>query len=141
MGLKNCSEIDSAKLEQIQVAQNAARNALNSLRKCEVVELKSFQKPPQVTLVTVECMVLILKLAPIPKEGHEYWEIGKRKILSDVQFLFSLTSVDLLAVLTSNEPPIAQVMEHANDPLLETEKAKSVNTVTWAFVFGFVFIF
>ncbi|OQS00615.1 hypothetical protein ACHHYP_03243 [Achlya hypogyna] len=122
------------KFEQLQAAVDAAHNALRALLKHEALELKAFARPPAVCATVMKCLVLILGLAPAPRPSDDsgYWEIGKRKLLSNPNFVDILLTTDFATMLVSAEPGIADVLELAADPALDPTNVECVNRAMWA---------
>lgn len=86
---KDC-ETDLAKAEP---ALKAAAEALNTLNKANLTELKSFGKPPPAVVnVTAAVMVLLAPAAKIPKDRS--WNNAKVMMAKVDQFLDSLINFD-----------------------------------------------
>ena len=86
---KDC-ETDLAKAEP---ALKAAKEALNTLNKANLTELKSFGKPPPAVVnVTAAVMVLMAPAAKIPKDRS--WNNAKVMMAKVDQFLESLVKFD-----------------------------------------------
>ena len=86
---KDCEE-DLAKAEP---ALKAAAEALNTLNKANLTELKSFGKPPPAVInVTAGVMVLLAPASKIPKDRS--WNSSKIMMAKVDQFLDSLINFD-----------------------------------------------
>lgn len=86
---KDC-ETDLAKAEP---ALKAASEALNTLNKANLTELKSFGKPPPAVVnVAAAVMVLLAPAAKIPKDRS--WNSSKVMMAKVDQFLDSLINFD-----------------------------------------------
>ncbi|GFR44385.1 hypothetical protein Agub_g5605 [Astrephomene gubernaculifera] len=79
---------DSAKadLDEALPALNAALAALKALDKNDIVEIKSFPKPPQAVQMTMEAVCIL-------KGERPDWDTAKR-LLGDAQFMRSLEEFD-----------------------------------------------
>lgn len=79
---------DSAKadLDEALPALNAALNALKALNKNDIVEIKSFAKPPSLVQLTMEAVCVL-------KGEKPDWDTAKR-LLGDGGFLKSLEEFD-----------------------------------------------
>lgn len=79
---------DSAKadLEEAMPALNAALAALKALDKNDIVEIKSFSKPPQAVQMTMEAVCIL-------KGEKPDWDAAKR-LLGDPGFMRSLEEFD-----------------------------------------------
>ncbi|KAF0695341.1 Aste57867_13852 [Aphanomyces stellatus] len=119
-------------------ALDAAKNALNSLTRNDVGELKSMGCPPEACMVVVKCIVLILEW-PAPKalcDLRAWWEIGKRKLFSDphvVAMLQEKAQTDFPAMVTNhNHEPKEDVLALADDPKLDPTRLANLSRAMWA---------
>ena len=105
---KDC-ERDLAKAEP---ALKAAGEALNTLNKANLTELKSFGKPPPI-VVNVVAAVMVLSCQPtkIPKDRN--WLTGKNFMGKVDQFLDSLVNFDKENI---NDANLKAVRPYLNDP-------------------------
>ncbi|KDO28144.1 hypothetical protein SPRG_06191 [Saprolegnia parasitica CBS 223.65] len=127
------SSLGQAKRSQLQAAVDVAAKALSSLTKNDVTELKSFNRPPQVCAVVMQCVVLILGLAPPSTPTGDYWEIAKRKLFSNPHFVKELLGFDFVNELEGTDAEvIPEVLALTNDPLLDPTTAKNVSVTMWA---------
>ena len=105
---KDC-ERDLAKAEP---ALKAAGEALNTLNKANLTELKSFGKPPPIVVnVVVAVMVLSCQPTKIPKDRN--WLTGKNFMGKVDQFLDSLINFDKENI---NDANLKAVRPYLNDP-------------------------
>eukprot|EP01116_Phalansterium_solitarium_P017128 TRINITY_DN413_c0_g1_i5.p1 TRINITY_DN413_c0_g1~~TRINITY_DN413_c0_g1_i5.p1 ORF type:complete len:4163 (-),score=2181.62 TRINITY_DN413_c0_g1_i5:539-13027(-) len=79
-------------------ALEAAEQALKTLNKNDITEVKSLQRPPAGVKMVMEtvCILLTVKPKKIDVDGKkvdDYWE-GAKKVLNDVRFLESLIEFD-----------------------------------------------
>ncbi|ETW09988.1 hypothetical protein H310_00399 [Aphanomyces invadans] len=117
-------------------AMEAAHNAMNSLTKCSISELKSIHKPPERCAWVMKCLVLILGF-PGPSDPAnltEWWEIGKRKLLSNPNVLDTLVDgCDFPSILTSTTAPNNDVLALLADPALDLQSVGNTSQAMWAF--------
>ena len=105
---KSCEE-DLAKAEPALIA---ASNALDTLNKNNLSELKAFsQPPPAVLMVTSACMVLLAPSSKIPKDRS--WKSSKIMMGKVDQFLDSLLHYDKENIGDNN---LKEVQRYLDDP-------------------------
>jgi hypothetical protein len=80
-------------LDAAMPALNAAVSALQCLSKSDVVEMKSFQKPPQGCVLVAKALCVCLDCKPKKACDADYWAHGK-KLLGDATLLKRLVSYD-----------------------------------------------
>ena len=89
-----------AELAEALPALHAATNALNSLSKAEIVEMKSLKTPPKGVRLVMEAVCIMLSINPEKVNADDgkgkvddYWK-PSQKILSDANFMQSLKDYD-----------------------------------------------
>lgn len=78
MTLQSAADDAQQELNQVLPALEAAQKALNALNKNDIIEIKTFTKPPALVQLTMEgvCILLQVKcitcchIHPLPKELH-----------------------------------------------------------------------
>merc|ERR1719424_2412453 len=97
-------------LDAAMPALNNAMNALNSLSKNDIVEIKNFKTPPSLVQMVMEGVCILLGAKPD-------WDSAK-KVLGDTQFLNRLINYD-----KDNIPPkvIKQIIKYYDDPQFTPE--------------------
>ncbi|KAK9815239.1 hypothetical protein WJX72_000483 [[Myrmecia] bisecta] len=73
-------------LEEVLPALEAAQKALNALNKNDIIEIKTFQKPPTLVQLTMEGVCILL-------QEKADWDTAKR-VLGDAQFIKRLVAYD-----------------------------------------------
>jgi dynein heavy chain, axonemal len=108
-------------LEAALPALEAAAQALDSLNKDDITEIKAFASPP--ALVMMVCMC-IMALRPTGKENEgEGWK-GAKAMISDSNFLKALKGYDKDKI---NEKMIKKVYAYFKEPDFTLEKMKTVS--------------
>ncbi|RHY69886.1 hypothetical protein DYB34_005651 [Aphanomyces astaci] len=125
--------------EALLQAMEAAQNALNSLTKSNISELKSLSKPPENCVLVMKCVLLILGI-PGPSDTtslKEWWEVGKRKLLSNPNILEALNvGCDFPAIVVSpatTRAAIPQVLDLLADPALDPPLIRNISQAIWSF--------
>ncbi|XP_068082615.1 dynein beta chain, ciliary-like [Anabrus simplex] len=111
----------SADLRKALPALNAAQDALNTLNKANLTELKSFGAPPSaVTNVTAAVLVLLAPGGKVPKDRS--WKVAKATMAKVDSFLDSLVKYD-----KENIPPevIKAIQPYLRDPDFDPEFVRS----------------
>ncbi|CAH8620633.1 unnamed protein product [Schistosoma intercalatum] len=118
---KDC-EVDLAKAEP---ALLAAQEALNTLNKNNLTEMKSFGSPPAAVInVTAAVMVLLAPDGKIPKDRS--WKASKAGIMSKVDlFLDNLINYDKENI---HENCLKAVQEYLKDPEFDPEFIRNKST-------------
>ncbi|BBN19721.1 hypothetical protein Mp_8g13060 [Marchantia polymorpha subsp. ruderalis] len=107
-------------LDAAMPALNAAVDALNSLNKSDITELKSFAKPPSLVLLTMEAVCILLGEAV-------GWDSAK-KIMADVTFIKRLMEYNKDAITPQVQK---KLQKYINDPLFIPEAVqKQSNAAT-----------
>jgi energy-coupling factor transporter ATP-binding protein EcfA2 len=110
-----------------------AQNALNTLKKNDIDEVKSFRNPPQGVLVVMEALCIMLKVTPerIPDPQNpsgpkinEWWSVSKR-LLGDNSLLMTLSEYDK----QNMDPFIVTTMnnQYMNHPLFNEETLTTIS--------------
>ncbi|CAH8640372.1 unnamed protein product [Heterobilharzia americana] len=118
---KDC-EIDLAKAEP---ALMAAQEALNTLNKNNLTEMKSFGSPPAAVInVTAAVMVLMAPDGKVPKDRS--WKAAKAGIMSKVDlFLDNLINYDKENI---HENCLKAIQEYLRDPEFDPEFIRNKST-------------
>eukprot|EP00966_Prymnesium_polylepis_P177035 4100056-Prymnesium_polylepis.1 len=92
-------------LDAAMPALSNAMNALNSLSKGDIVEIKNFKTPPALVVTVMEAVCILLGAKPD-------WDSAK-KVLSDTQFMNRLVNYD-----KDNIPPkvVKQIIKYYDNP-------------------------
>ena len=106
----------AADLHAALPALHAAENALNSLNKNDLVEIKSFSKAPVLVRITMEAVCLLLGEATD-------WE-SARRVLGDVHFIKRLLTFDKFGV---SDTTLNRLQEYVKSPE-EQKKQSSVDS-------------
>eukprot|EP01029_Cantina_marsupialis_P009144 TRINITY_DN2137_c0_g5_i1.p1 TRINITY_DN2137_c0_g5~~TRINITY_DN2137_c0_g5_i1.p1 ORF type:complete len:3984 (-),score=1416.37 TRINITY_DN2137_c0_g5_i1:203-12154(-) len=106
-----------ADLDKAMPAFEAAVNALKSLSKADITEVKGFVKPPPAVQIVMEGVCILLRQKPD-------WETAKR-VLSDINFMNDLTSYD-----KENIPPsiLKKLAKYIEKPEMQVENVKKVSS-------------
>uniref|UniRef100_A0A8C5IYP6 Dynein axonemal heavy chain 17 n=1 Tax=Junco hyemalis TaxID=40217 RepID=A0A8C5IYP6_JUNHY len=111
-------------LAEAEVVLSAAREALDTLNKYNLTELKSFgSPPPEVVNVMAAVLILTAENGKIPKDKS--WTAGKVKIGKADTFLASLKNFDGENI---PEPCLKAFEPYRNDPSFNPEFIKSKST-------------
>ncbi|NXP60283.1 DYH17 protein, partial [Chloropsis cyanopogon] len=111
-------------LAEAEVVLSAAREALDTLNKYNLTELKSFgAPPPEVVNVMAAVLILTAENGKIPKDRS--WTAGKVKIGKADTFLASLKNFDGENI---PEPCLKAFEPYRNDPSFNPEFIKSKST-------------
>lgn len=94
-----------ADLEEAMPALHAAVNSLKALNKNDIVEIKSFAKPPPLVQMTMEAVCIL-------KQEKPDWDTSK-KVLGDTNFMKSLEEFDKDNI---PEPVIRKLKKYVDDP-------------------------
>ncbi|NXH86672.1 DYH17 protein, partial [Edolisoma coerulescens] len=114
----------AADLAEAEVVLSAAREALNTLNKYNLTELKSFgAPPPEVVNVMAAVLILTAEKGKIPKDRS--WTAGKVKIGKADTFLASLKNFDGENI---PEPCLKAFEPYRTDPRFNPEFIKSKST-------------
>jgi dynein heavy chain len=120
-------------LEKAEPALNAAVEALNTLNKANVTELKSFGKPPPAVVnVTVAVMVLLAPASKIPKDRS--WNGAKIMMAKVDQFLDSLINFNKQNIAENNLKAVKPYLEDKEfDPdFIRSKSAAAAGLCSWA---------
>jgi len=99
------------------LALEAAAQALNSLRRDDIIEIRSCVYPPPVVQQVCECVVLLKGLPDVS------WK-GAKSVLSDPEFLGTLLALDKDSLRTKQ---CRQVKAYYHDPAFHIDEAKKVS--------------
>lgn len=86
METKAIADDAKADLDEAMPALNGAINSLKQLNKGDIVEIKSFPKPPPLVQMTMEAVCIL-------KQEKPDWDTAK-KLLGDTNFMKSLEDFD-----------------------------------------------
>ena len=99
-----------ADLEEAMPALHAAVDSLKALNKSDIVEIKSFPKPPPLVQMTMEAVCIL-------KQEKPDWDTSK-KVLSDTNFMKSLEDFDKDNI---PESVIRRLKKYVEDPNYQPE--------------------
>ena len=111
--LKNEAQRD---LEEVLPALQAAERALNALNKNDIIEIKTFTKPPFLVQLTLEGVCCLLQEKPD-------WDTAK-KVLGEANFIKRLVEYDRDNVTEKVSKSLRRIIE---DPTFTPDQA-SVNS-------------
>lgn len=94
-----------ADLDEAMPALNGAINSLKQLNKGDIVEIKSFPKPPPLVQMTMEAVCIL-------KQEKPDWDTAK-KVLGDTNFMKSLEDFDKDSIPDS---VIKKLKKYIDDP-------------------------
>jgi dynein heavy chain len=107
--LKNEAQRD---LEEVLPALQAAERALNSLNKNDIIEIKTFTKPPFLVQLTLEGVCCLLQEKPD-------WDTAK-KVLGEANFIKRLVEYDRDNVTEKVSKSLRRIIE---DPTFTPDQA------------------
>ena len=110
------AEVDGLS-SQLQTALATARAALDTLTKADVVEVKSFMKPPAVCRLVLEAVALLLE------HPYDDWP-GLRSMMNDKTLLQTLLSLDAERV---SPKTLAQLKWYIDNPELQVEWVERIS--------------
>ncbi|XP_024516360.1 LOW QUALITY PROTEIN: dynein heavy chain 6, axonemal, partial [Selaginella moellendorffii] len=112
-------------LDAAMPALNAAVQALNSLNKNDITEIKSFTKPPPLVLLTMEGVCVLLGEKPD-------WDTSK-KVMSDVQFIKRLIEYDKDAITPLIQKKLVRYIEDPNflPEIVQKQSAAATSLCMW----------
>lgn len=123
-------------LEAAMPVLNAAVAALKTLKKADVVEVKSMLKPPRTVVLVMEAVCHFMGVSPVKvrdpdnpqKSTFDFWQPAKQHLLSDVKFLQNLMDYD-----KDNIAPrvIKAVKKFLTDPAFEPERIRDASIAAY----------
>merc|ERR1719421_336775 len=124
---KGIKEECEAELAVAIPALNDAIKALNTLKKSDIVEVKSMKTPPGGVKLTMQAICIFYNVKPEmvkdPNGGMKkvpnYWDVSKKKLLGDTKFLDKLKKFDKDAI---SDKVIAKVKVLTDNPDFTPEK-------------------
>jgi len=129
---KECQDI----LDEALPALDNAINALKTLKKSDISEVKAMKKPPDGVKLTMEAVCIMLEVAPkmVPNPAGkgpkvpEYWEAAQKKVLGNANLLKDLMAYDrdnIKVEVISKVTPYTKRDDFTPEIILKASKAAS----------------
>ena len=122
----------------------SALEALKTLKKEDITELKNFKTPTDTVRLVIEAMCVMLQVKPDrvqdpndpTKKMSDYWTSAKRNLLADPKFITNLINFDRDAIPAS---VISKLKAYITNPNMEPAKVQKaacpvVDTVFLSFL-------
>jgi len=100
---------DDEESDAMLKALNAAKSALDCIRKTDITEVKSLSKPPELVKLVMEAVCVLFGISA--KKSDDYWASAKQ-LLADGAFLSRLKSYD---------------KDHINPEIMSTIRSKYIS--------------
>ena len=128
-------ECDEALAEAMPILE-AALEALKTLKKEDITELKNFKTPTDTVRLVIECMCIMLRVKPDrvqdtndpQKKINDYWTAAKRNLLADPKFITNLINFDRDSIPSSI---ITKLKGYLSNPNMDPAKVSKASTAAY----------